>query len=139
MPMRRRNPNTLRIANTFSPSTSTWPSTRAPATKSTVRLMHLSSVVLPELAGPMMPKIERLRNLERQAIEGLLRTVEHRQVANGDVRRGRVGYHRFRARRCTRKAIESRLTLITRPIRTTAVAYTRLSDTPVTCVERVNR
>ena len=32
---------------------------RRRGTKSIVRLMHFSSVVLPELAGPMMPKISR--------------------------------------------------------------------------------
>ena len=39
------------------PPTQTWPVTRAEETKSIVRLMHFSSVVLPELAGPMMAKI----------------------------------------------------------------------------------
>ena len=45
----------------------------------------------------------------------------------------------FRARRYTRKPIESRLTLSTRPISTTAVPYWSPSETPVTCVEMVKR
>ena len=57
MPIRRRSSYTLATVRTSWPPTSTWPSTWAVPMKSIVRLMHLSSVVLPELAGPMMPKI----------------------------------------------------------------------------------
>ncbi len=57
MPIRRRSSNTLATWRTFWPPTRTVPSTRAEPTKSIVRLMHRSRVVLPELAGPMMPKI----------------------------------------------------------------------------------
>ena len=39
------------------PAISTRPLTLVPGTKSIVRLMHRSSVVLPELAGPIMPRI----------------------------------------------------------------------------------
>ena len=57
MPTRRRSSYTLRKPATSRPATTTLPLMRAAGVKSSVRLMHFKSVVLPELAGPMMPKI----------------------------------------------------------------------------------
>jgi ribosomal protein S19 len=54
MPTRRRSDSTSRMPNTDSPLTRTSPVTCASLTKSIVRLMQRSSVVLPELAGPTM-------------------------------------------------------------------------------------
>ena len=60
MPTRRRSSYTLRKPATSRPATTTLPLIRAAGVKSNVRLMHFNSVVLPELAGPMMPKISCL-------------------------------------------------------------------------------
>ena len=60
MPTRRRSSYTLRKPATSRPATTTLPLVRAEGVKSNVRLMHFKSVVLPELAGPMMPKISLL-------------------------------------------------------------------------------
>ena len=98
MPTRRRSSYTFRMRNTSSPSTSTWPDTLAPLTKSIVRLMHFSSVVLPELAGPMIPKICPRGIVQRNAGQRRLRAVANGQVADLDMHVGR-SYHFFRIRK----------------------------------------
>ncbi len=107
--------------------------------KSIVRLMHLRSVVLPELDGPMMPKILSFGISRLTLSQRGLGSIPDRHVAKGNVGRHGPVYHLFRDRRNTRNTIVTMFTARTRPKSTTATPYWRLSETPVTWVEIVKR
>ena len=64
-----------------------------------MRLMHFSSVVLPELAGPMIPKICRSGISSDDVAQRGFSAVAHRNVAGNGYARPWAVYHFFRERR----------------------------------------
>jgi len=88
-----------------------------------VRLIHLTSVVLPEFAGPMMAKICPLGMSSETPASAVLAPYGDRDVLEPDGCVHRLTYHFFRERRRARSRIDTLLTIKTNPISTTAVPY----------------
>jgi hypothetical protein len=81
MPMRRRSSFGLRMSATLLAVDQHIAGKLALPMKSSVRLTVLSSVVLPELAGPMMPK-SRCAECRSSAVQHLLRAVDAETLRN---------------------------------------------------------